>query len=349
MEILLLLVVGFVVWHFIPNDSETSKPSPRLKVEPRAKASDPKWPEFIEQHCESPAETAFLRAMINAFELTPSFGILSGKGLTLHFQVEEGPYRLDFLVNKWLVVEIDGAAYHSSPEAVARDKRRDSYLESLGYTVLRIPAKIVFDKSVDAIQMVQNALSQGKRKIPEPVQKSGMERLSESLSAIPGVISKLDAAVSEASEMQRALREPREIFNDEKLSIELAIETALLELQSDDYLEGADAGMRELYEETYSQFLGELRGSELSEDRERGEKLSSLDLAKSAFPSEPPTPAESAHASAIASEYRKLAEDRRSFFQTQRQIVESDPRLPAMVEAKLCEMGRADIFPLLLG
>lgn len=78
--------------------------------------------------------------MIEAYQLAPRFGSLVGKDLKLDFQVEEGRYRADFLANDWLVIEIDGAAWHSSPEAQARDQLRDTYFEGLGYTVLRIPA-----------------------------------------------------------------------------------------------------------------------------------------------------------------------------------------------------------------
>ncbi|WP_443018997.1 endonuclease domain-containing protein [Sphingobium sp. MI1205] len=45
-------------------------------------------------------------------------------------------YRADFLVDDKLVVEIDGATYHSSPEAVARDRQRDEDMRREGYTVL---------------------------------------------------------------------------------------------------------------------------------------------------------------------------------------------------------------------
>ncbi len=37
-----------------------------------------------------------------------------------------------------LVIELDGAAFHSSPVAVERDKRRDRRLRTLGLDVIRI-------------------------------------------------------------------------------------------------------------------------------------------------------------------------------------------------------------------
>ena len=48
-----------------------------------------------------------------------------------------GVGRVDFLVGHRLVVEIDGAEYHTDPVAFERDRRRDALLSRLGYRVLR--------------------------------------------------------------------------------------------------------------------------------------------------------------------------------------------------------------------
>jgi very-short-patch-repair endonuclease len=55
-------------------------------------------------------------------------------------QVPMGPYRLDILVTaagRGLVVECDGAQFHTAPEAVERDKRRDRFCVTQGYSVMR--------------------------------------------------------------------------------------------------------------------------------------------------------------------------------------------------------------------
>ena len=70
-------------------------------------------------------EISFLNAMVAAFELTPVNGRLKGEGLTLQMQVPVMSYRLDFLIDDRLVVEVDGARWHSSPEAIERDAERD--------------------------------------------------------------------------------------------------------------------------------------------------------------------------------------------------------------------------------
>lgn len=112
MWILLIFLIIFVVLHFLP-DSAPPKPSPRFRQETRGHISNPHWISFFERHCESPAEVGFLHAMVAAYALQPQSGALWGSGLQLDFQVEEGRYRLDFLVDRWLVVEIDGAAYQA--------------------------------------------------------------------------------------------------------------------------------------------------------------------------------------------------------------------------------------------
>jgi very-short-patch-repair endonuclease len=53
-------------------------------------------------------------------------------------QIEiEGAGRVDFLIGERLVIEIDGAEFHTSREAFEEDRRRDAVLVSAGYRVLR--------------------------------------------------------------------------------------------------------------------------------------------------------------------------------------------------------------------
>lgn len=110
------------------------------------------------EELESPAEEAFFNAMEKHFYLEVRDGKLIGnEDITLDMQVKVLSYRLDFLVDKRLVVEIDGAAWHSSPEAIERDKNRDAALRNVGYYILRIPAKLVFNDPNAAINKVREA------------------------------------------------------------------------------------------------------------------------------------------------------------------------------------------------
>lgn len=113
-----------------------------LKDQPQRASA---WIDHYRAACESPAEVAFLEAMVSAFNLRPVGGpgsTLKGSGLSLRMQVWVDRYRLDFLANDSLVIEVDGAKWHSSEEAKLRDSTRDASLRSRGYAVLRLPAKI---------------------------------------------------------------------------------------------------------------------------------------------------------------------------------------------------------------
>jgi very-short-patch-repair endonuclease len=59
-------------------------------------------------------------------------------GLKVARQVHvPGVGRVDFRIGPKLIIEIDGAAYHTDPVAFHRDRHRDAVLSALGYRVLR--------------------------------------------------------------------------------------------------------------------------------------------------------------------------------------------------------------------
>ncbi len=53
--------------------------------------------------------------------------------------------RVDLVVGERLVIEVDSDRWHSSPEQVSRDRRRDRALVRLGYIVLRLGYREVID------------------------------------------------------------------------------------------------------------------------------------------------------------------------------------------------------------
>ena len=80
------------------------------------------------------------------------FDLLQENKIPFEFQYKIGPYRADFLIDGWLVFEIDGPLHNK-----ATDLTRDKHMENLGYKVLRVPAWLaaVSHKSVlDEIQEV---------------------------------------------------------------------------------------------------------------------------------------------------------------------------------------------------
>jgi very-short-patch-repair endonuclease len=75
----------------------------------------------------SPAEERFLRLIRRA-------GVTAPRANT-----EVAGHEVDFVWRvERLVVEVDGRAYHSSPRALARDRRRDGDLAAAGFRVMRI-------------------------------------------------------------------------------------------------------------------------------------------------------------------------------------------------------------------
>lgn len=53
-------------------------------------------------------------------------------------EVPFGPYRVDFMwPNEKVIVECDGVTYHSDPDRVMSDKKRDRYFSSRGWLTLR--------------------------------------------------------------------------------------------------------------------------------------------------------------------------------------------------------------------
>jgi hypothetical protein len=82
--------------------------------------------------CESPAEVRFY-----LFSL--------GRIPNLMPQVEIGKYRVDFaLVERKIVIEIDGHDYHKTREQRTRDAQRERYLQLNGWRVIRFTGSEIY-------------------------------------------------------------------------------------------------------------------------------------------------------------------------------------------------------------
>ena len=329
MYILLFLVAAVILWHFIA-ERGLDRPSPRFRSEPRAVSTDPAWARIIEEHCESPAETAFLRAMIKAFDLQPGGGPLFGRGLRLDLQVAEGPYRADFLADTWLVIEIDGAAWHSSPEAVARDETRDRYFESLGYSVLRISAKLVFDHPDSAVRLVRSALQVGKRTMPEVAPKSGWQRLSETAAAIGEAYGEVQKSLHQRALVDRAVRDAKAAFASERRAIEAAFEMAVGNLEAQAWLQDQDAQTVASYHDA----AASLTDAFANDDRERNAPAVPA-VSVAAFPGAPPSHADPEQDARIRAAYRDIAKEREVFLEEHRRRLRRHPGLAPFVEESL--------------
>lgn len=341
MWIIVLLIVGFVLAHFLPkSEPRGPEPSPKFRNEVRAVTSDPEWARYIEEHCESPAEVAFLRAMIGACNLQPAFGSLVAPDLRLDFQVEEGPYRLDFLINRWLVVEIDGAAYHSSTSAIARDMKRDGFLQYHGYSVLRIPAKIPLYEPAEAVRLVHSALKTGKCVQPTTAQKSGWQRLGETMTAINEGLAEISTNISKQDAINRALSDAKQIFDDEKAMIGAAVDIAVSKLEMQERLKSMSSANREMFQRSSQAMSAALADRMLTTPTAREE------FNFRPFPSGPKLREGEQFSDTILREFKKLDEERNNFLQEEREKLNSSPYLKKIVKENLYKFNREEYFRL---
>ncbi|MFC3300251.1 DUF559 domain-containing protein [Arthrobacter agilis] len=120
---------------------------------------------FIESRLTGPFNGR-ARAALGSVDLTGESAIevvarllLRGAGLDVRPQVHiAGVGRVDFLVEGFLIVEIDGAAFHSDRQALRRDRRRNNMTVIGGYLVLRFCYEDVMFQPDDVLAMVLTAL-----------------------------------------------------------------------------------------------------------------------------------------------------------------------------------------------
>jgi very-short-patch-repair endonuclease len=69
--------------------------------------------------------------------------------------------RVDFLIGERLVIEIDGAEFHTSVEQFEEDRRRDAVLSALGYRVLRFSYRQVERRWPEVEAAINAAIARG--------------------------------------------------------------------------------------------------------------------------------------------------------------------------------------------
>ena len=75
--------------------------------------------------------------------------------LSFQFQYKIGPFRVDFLIDGWLVFELDGPLHILNPQY---DERRKQYIESKGYTVLCAPLWTAFYDKQSIVETIKEKL-----------------------------------------------------------------------------------------------------------------------------------------------------------------------------------------------
>ena len=79
------------------------------------------------------------------------------KGYKFRRQQPVGRYIVDFLsIEAKLAIEIDGSVHNNTKEY---DDEKDAFLKSAGFSVLRLPAKLVEQNIEEAVEMIINELS----------------------------------------------------------------------------------------------------------------------------------------------------------------------------------------------
>lgn len=104
-----------------------------------------RWVE-LQQLCESPPERQLLWLL--CFYIGPE----------IEAQLPLGRYRVDFAIpSEHIVIEVDGAAYHSSDEQIIYDTKRDIWLKREGWQVLHFTARHVMNWPGRVIEDIQEA------------------------------------------------------------------------------------------------------------------------------------------------------------------------------------------------
>src|SRR5690349_24729891 len=93
-------------------------------------------------------------------------------GLKFRRQFPVGVFVADFCCyDKKLIVELDGEV-HSAPPQIAHDQNRDTYLESLGYRILRFPNHLVYEDPELVLEQIARAAGLSYRLADSPCSPS---------------------------------------------------------------------------------------------------------------------------------------------------------------------------------
>jgi very-short-patch-repair endonuclease len=104
--------------------------------------------------CESPIEVALAIQLRRL--LRPPIELVS--------QYKVGGFRFDFAIydreapRLWLLVECDGRLFHSTPQQLANDRKKDAYAKSIGVPLLRFSGSAIHRDPQDCADLVLEAL-----------------------------------------------------------------------------------------------------------------------------------------------------------------------------------------------
>jgi len=78
---------------------------------------------------------------------------LKESGLKFEYQYKIGPYRADFLLYGYVILEIDGPLHEKE-----KDQKRDRYLKKMGYQIIRISADCATIEPEIEIEIIKEKL-----------------------------------------------------------------------------------------------------------------------------------------------------------------------------------------------
>lgn len=86
------------------------------------------------------------------------FGLINN-GIQPISQYRVGRYRLDLAIpSKMIAIEADGKAYHSTPNQKEHDRKRDQYLRSKGWTVMRFSGSRIHRDLGGCVYKIKNEI-----------------------------------------------------------------------------------------------------------------------------------------------------------------------------------------------
>lgn len=96
---------------------------------------------------------------------------LSKKHWRCKLQKRIGFYIVDFVfTHRMLIIELDGASHDTTKDY---DRRRDTWLESLGFTVKRFPNEVVWENPELVILTIESYPNQNKKIYTKAMRKAG--------------------------------------------------------------------------------------------------------------------------------------------------------------------------------
>lgn len=109
--------------------------------------------EHVLRLCDSIPELVLLRQMIRQWNLKPKQDVLVGKH-NVRVQHQLGSYRLDFLIDRNINVEVDGIRFHAIPERYKKDRMRDQVVINKKIIPIRFYADQVMYESSYCVKFI---------------------------------------------------------------------------------------------------------------------------------------------------------------------------------------------------